>query len=122
MKRYILMILSGIALHQRNSSHGKPLRTQPQGAKVVIRERGEGTEEINISPALTHIRCDRSYTVTIKLGVFKTMIEVCRKYLEKGVVKNLVGAALDFLGIVQAVVVRIRLQRVGADLRFLVVG
>ena len=97
MKRYILMILSGIALDQKNSSRGMPLRTQPQGAKVVIREKGEGASEINISPALSHIKCNGSYTVTIRLGVFKTMIEVCRKYLEKGGVKDLVGAALDFL-------------------------
>jgi hypothetical protein len=97
MKRYILMILSGIALDRKNSSPGIPMRTQPQGAKVLIREEGEKASEMNISPALSHIKCNKSYTVTIKLGVFKTMIDVYRKCLEKGALKNLVGAALDFL-------------------------
>ena len=97
MKRYIFMILSGIALGQKNSSRGVPLRTQPQGAKVVITEKGRGASDINVTPALSHIKYKGSYTVTIKLGVFKTMIKVCRKYLEKEAVKNLVGAALDFL-------------------------
>lgn len=97
MKRHILMILSGIALDKKNGSHDMPFRTQPQGAKVVIREQGEEASEIKISPALSYIKCNGSYTVTIKLGVFKTMIEVCRKCLDQGVVKNLVGAALDFL-------------------------
>ncbi len=97
MKRHILMILSGIALDKKNGDPGMPLRTQPQGAKVIIREQDKEALEIKVSPALSHIKCNGSCTVTIKLGVFKTMIEVCRKCLDNEAVKNLVGAALDFL-------------------------
>ena len=97
MTRHILMILSGIALHEKNLKSDLILRTQPQGAKVVIKEQGEEPQKIKISPAISHINSNDSYTVTINLGVFKTMIEVCRKGLEKRVVKNLIGAALDFI-------------------------
>ena len=75
MKRYILMILSGIALDEKNGSLVIPFRTQPQGVKVVIREQGEEASEIKISPLLSHIKCNGSCTVKKKLGVFKTMID-----------------------------------------------
>ncbi len=47
MKRHILMILSGIALDEKNGSPDIPLRTQPQDVKVVIREQGDESSEIN---------------------------------------------------------------------------
>jgi hypothetical protein len=97
MTGHVLMVLSGIALCDKNPKSDLPLRTQPQGAKVVIKNRGREAREIKDSPAISHINCDGSYTVTIKLGVFKTMIKVYRKYLGKRAVKNLVGAALDFI-------------------------
>lgn len=96
MGQHILMVLAGIALKDRNKDYSMYSRTQPQGARVTIKEQGTDADEIKYSPVLSRIKCNGEYTVTIKLGIFRTIINVCKKCVEKGIIRDIIGCALDF--------------------------